>query len=393
MSTPLDSADTTSLPRDGLSSPERIRYSRHLQLHAIGETGQLRLKQSRVLIVGVGGLGSPAALYLAAAGVGNLGLVDADRVDVSNLHRQVLYGEDDIGQWKVEAAARALRRANPHVNIHSHVQRLDASNALALISAYDLVIDGTDNFPTRYILNDACALAGKPYVYGSIHHFEGQAAVFDARRGPCYRCLFPTPPQPGVIPACAEAGVLGILPGIIGMIQATEAIKLILGLGDTLIGRVLTYDALSMSFQALRLQKDLECALCGRHPRIKQVEEMAYTCAGDAQPPIHDCAETNAAELRALLESRAMLTLIDVREPHETTTGTIPGARFIPLSQFEERIHEIGPDSEVILYCAAGVRSRRAATILARAGFLRVRSLAGGYNAWNAFSPGSSDHR
>lgn len=370
--------------REGLSAPERLRYSRHLLLDNVGEEGQLRLKRARVLIVGVGGLGSPAALYLAAAGAGHIGLVDADRVDASNLHRQVLYGECDLGRNKPQAAAEALRRANPHIEVIAHSQRLVASNALDLVSSYDLVIDGTDNFPTRYALNDACAIARKPYIYGSIHHFEGQAAVFDAQRGPCYRCLFPVPPPPGAVPTCAEAGVLGVLPGVIGMIQATEAIKLVLGIGEPLIGRLLTFDALTMSFQSLRLAKDAACALCGTNPRIMRVEDTEFACAGTlgSNPPATN--EISASELAALLENKAQLMLIDVRQPHETAEGAIPHATLIPLDQLDERSNEIDKNANIVVYCAAGVRSRRAAALLERKGFTHTRSLAGGYSAWQA---------
>lgn len=367
---------------DVLNEPERLRYSRHLLLGEVGAAGQLRLKRARVLIVGMGGLGSPAGLYLAAAGAGRLGLVDADRVDHSNLHRQVLYGEGDVGRDKTEAAADALRRANPHIEVIAYPQRLCAANALDLVSGYDLVIDGTDNFPTRYALNDACALTGKPYVYGSIHHFEGQAAVFDARRGPCYRCLFPAPPPPGAIPTCAEAGVLGVLPGVIGMIQAAEAIKRILGIGEPLIGRVLTFDALAMSFQTLRLAKDPACPLCGANPSVSRVEEIAMTCSGAQGDVVPVCEEIDRAELTFLLESGADITLIDVRQPHETANGTIPGALLIPLDQLQQRIGEVDSAAALVVYCAAGVRSRRAAGLLEQAGFKRVRSLAGGYSAW-----------
>ncbi|HNT87892.1 MAG TPA: ThiF family adenylyltransferase, partial [Candidatus Hydrogenedentes bacterium] len=296
----------------------------------------------------------------------------------------VLYSEGDVGRRKTDAAAEALYRANPHVHVTAHAKRLSAANAEELILGYDVVIDGTDNFPARYALNDACGLAQKPYVYGSIHHFEGQVAVFDARRGPCYRCLFPAPPPAGAVPTCAEAGVLGVLPGVIGMIQATEAIKIILGIGEPLIGRVLTFDALDMSFQTLRLERNPGCPLCGPNPRIAKVEEVVSSCVARDHVDAPACPEVTAPELLALLEGGSKVTLVDVRQLHETADGIIPGAILIPLDELPGRAGEIDRASDVIVYCAMGVRSRRATALLADAGFARVRSLSGGFSAWRA---------
>jgi molybdopterin/thiamine biosynthesis adenylyltransferase/rhodanese-related sulfurtransferase len=354
-----------------LSPSERARYARHLILPEIGEAGQLRLKAGSVLIVGAGGLGSPAAIYLAAAGVGRIGLIDFDRVDASNLHRQVLYGTSDVGAPKLAAARARLQDLNPEVSIETHDAALTSDNALDLFRDYDVIVDGTDNFATRYLVNDACVLLGKPNVYGSIFRFDGQASVFAAKDGPCYRCLYPEPPPPGLVPSCAEGGVLGVLPGVIGTIQATEAIKLIAGAGETLVGRLLLFDALAMSFRQLRLRKDPECAVCGEHPSVTRLIDYEQFC----NPAT--AIEVTPAQLAAMDAE-----IIDVREPHEFEGGAIAGARLIPLGQLPNRLAELPADRDVVLYCQMGGRSARALEIVRGAGFSRAKHLRGGYAAW-----------
>ena len=354
-----------------------VRFSRHLTLDEVGIAGQARLKAARVLCVGAGGLGSPAALYLAAAGVGTIGLVEFDVVDVTNLQRQVLFTTADIGRPKLEAAAERLRALNPHVNIEAHATTLDASNALGLISAYDVVLDGTDNFTARYLVNDACVLAGRPNAFGSIFRFEGQASVFAAPGGPCYRCLHPEPPPPGLVPNCAEAGVLGVLPGIIGTIQATEAIKLVLGIGEPLIGRFVIYDALRMRFRELKLPKDPDCAVCGAHPTIRELTAYEGYCGVQ-----EGTMDITVKELKERMDRGEAPRLIDVREPHEAAICRIPGAELIPAAQFAQQLGELDPHEEIVIHCKSGGRSGQAVQMMKARGFTNARNLTGGVLAW-----------
>lgn len=366
-----------------LTQDELVRFSRHLTLSEFGVEGQQRLKAGRVLCVGAGGLGSPAALYLAAAGVGTIGLVEFDAVDITNLQRQVLYTTDDIGKPKIERASERLRALNPHLNVEAHAVRLSASNALELISSYDVVLDGTDNFTARYLVNDACVIAGRPNAYGSIFRFEGQASVFAAKNGPCYRCLHPEPPPPGLVPNCAEAGVLGVLPGIIGTIQATEAIKLIAGIGEPLIGRFLIYDALRMRFRELTLPKDPDCAVCGTHPTISTLREYDGYCetGGSSNRPGSDM-DITVKELKERMDRGDAPRLIDVREPHEHDICSIPGAELIPTAQFVQRLDEFDKDAEIVVHCKSGGRSGRAVEMMKARGFTNARNLTGGVLAW-----------
>ena len=359
-----------------------LRYSRHLTLPEIGVEGQERLDRARLLLVGAGGLGSPAALYLAAAGVGTLGIVDADRVDLTNLQRQVLHGTSDIGRAKTDSARDRLLDLNPHVEVVLHPERLTSSNALELLDGYDLVLDGSDNFPTRYLVNDACALLGRPYVYGSILRFEGQVSLFDAAAGPCYRCLFADPPPPELVPSCAEAGVLGVLPGIVGSLMALEAIKWVLGAGESLRGRMLVFDALRTRFREVPIARDPACPLCGANPTIRELIDYDAFCgvAGGAAGADRDISP---AELRTALFGERGPQLVDVREPYEWEIARITGARLVPLGELAARLDELDPRREVVAYCHHGVRSQRAAALLEGAGF-RVRSLAGGIDAWAA---------
>jgi sulfur-carrier protein adenylyltransferase/sulfurtransferase len=369
-----------------LTPTEMARYARHLSLPDVGVEGQRRLKAARVLLVGAGGLGSPAALYLAAAGVGTIGLVDHDQVDATNLQRQVLYGTGDLGRPKLEAAAERLGDLNPDVRLETHALRLDSGNALEVLRGYDVVIDGSDNFPTRYLVNDACVLLGKPYVYGSIFRFEGQVSVFDAARGPCYRCLFADPPPRELVPSCAEGGVLGVLPGVVGTLQALEAIKLVLGRGESLVGRLLLFDALRMRFRELELQKDPACPVCGEAPTVTRLIDYEAFCGvgGDGAGAAGSEDEIGAAALRAELAAGGeRLVLLDVREPHEWEIARIPGARLIPLRELPERLGELDPAAEIVTHCHHGGRSLRALEMLRAAGFERVRSLAGGIDAWS----------
>ncbi|MCM8811564.1 MAG: molybdopterin-synthase adenylyltransferase MoeB [Candidatus Omnitrophica bacterium] len=372
-----------------LSHDEIKRYSRHLIMPEVGVEGQKKLKAASMLLIGTGGLGSPLGLYLASAGVGRIGLVDFDVVDFTNLQRQVLYTTQDVGKPKLQAAKERLQAINPHIRIETHEVRLSSENAMEIIKNYDIVIDGTDNFPTRYLVNDACVLTGKPNVYGSIFRFEGQASVFDAKRGPCYRCLYPEPPPPGLVPSCAEGGVLGILPGIIGTIQATEGIKLILGNGEPLIGRLLLFNALKMRFRELKLKKNPDCPLCGPNPSIRKLIDYEEFCGlrrGEetpaAAPQANGVQEISAPELKKLLSEKANITLIDVREAHEYEICHIEGARLIPSSEFARRMSELDSADEMVLYCHKGMRSRKAAELLKSAGFKKIKSLAGGVDAW-----------
>ncbi|HEX6937965.1 MAG TPA: molybdopterin-synthase adenylyltransferase MoeB [Longimicrobiales bacterium] len=365
---------------------ETSRYARHLILPEIGPAGQRRLKAARVLVIGAGGLGSPAGLYLAAAGVGTLGLVDFDVVDETNLHRQVLYGESDVGRPKLEAAAARLRDANPHIRVVPHAVRLTSENALELLDGYDLVVDGSDNFPTRYLVNDACVLAGKPYVYGAIFRFEGQVSVFAAEGGPCYRCLFREPPPPGLVPSCGEAGVLGVLPGIIGTLQALEAIKLIVGAGDPLVGRLLLFDALPLRWRELRIRKNPECPVCGERPTLTGLIDYDAFCG--LKPADPDAAaevpELTPAALKQRLDQGDPIVIIDVREPHEWEIANLGryGARLIPMREIGGRLDELDPGAEIVLHCRSGARSAAVLRQLRDAGFPRLWNLKGGILAW-----------
>jgi adenylyltransferase/sulfurtransferase len=365
-----------------LSHEEILRYSRHLILPDVGVEGQRRLKAARVLLVGAGGLGSPAALYLAAAGVGTLGLVDFDVVDRTNLQRQILHGTSTVGRPKLESARERIQDINPHVAVETFETRLTSENALEILREFDIVVDGTDNFPTRYLVNDACVLLGKPNVYGSIFRFEGQASVFATTEGPCYRCLYAEPPPPGLVPSCAEGGVLGVLPGIIGCIQANEAIKLILGRGEPLVGRLLLFDALKLKFRELQLTKDPDCPVCGRNPSITALIDYEVFCGVGAEPS-YDGAEITAVALKDEWARHPDLVLIDVREPREYEIGRIEGARLMPLRELPRRLGELDGHAEIVTHCHHGVRSLKALEILKAAGFARVRSLKGGIDAWS----------
>lgn len=371
---------TTPTDRSDLSPAEQQRYARHLILPPVGAQGQRRLKQARVLVAGVGGLGSASALYLAAAGVGTIGLVDSDVVDLSNLQRQVLHGESTLGLPKVESAARRLRDLNPHVQIKLHHERLTADNALGIIQNYDIVIDGTDNFPARYLLNDACALVGRPLVYGSVFQFEGQVSVFGQPQGPCYRCLMPEPPPPGSVPTCAEAGVLGVLPGTIGTLQATEALKLILGVGEPLSGRLLIYDALDMTFDTIALPKRPGCPVCGENPTVTELIDYDAFCGARHEPVP---AEQTARQIKARLDAGEPLLLLDVREPFELQLSHLDGAQNIPMSEMNARWQEIPRDRPVVVFCHTGVRSVNLIEALREEGYDNLINLAGGIDAWS----------
>ncbi len=364
-----------------LSREELVRYSRHILLPQVGEAGQQKLKKSRVLLVGAGGLGSPVALYLAAAGVGTLGLVDFDTVDLSNLQRQIIHGSGAIGTPKIDSARERLRDVNPNVVVESYDARLTSGNALEIAKGYDLIIDGTDNFATRYLVNDTSVLLGIPNVYGSVYRFEGQASVFGAPNGPCYRCLFRDPPPPDLVPSCAEGGVLGVVPGLIGTIQATEAIKMLLGLGDTLVGKLLTVDVMTMSFRSLLIRKDPECPACGTHEITELIDYDEY-CAGIGSHSTQRIEEIEPARLAERLGRGERLEIIDVREPYEWAIGHIPGARLVPLSRIADEIPRLDKRRETILYCKVGARSLAAAQQLAKAGMTDVRNLAGGILRW-----------
>ena len=367
--------------RPKLSHEEILRYSRHLILPDVGVEGQKKLKAARVLLVGAGGLGSPAALYLAAAGVGTLGLVDFDVVDKTNLQRQILHGTSAVGTPKLESARARLQDLNPNVQVETFETRLTSQNALDIIREFDVVADGTDNFPTRYLVNDACVLLGKPNVYGSIFRFEGQASVFYAKEGPCYRCLYAEPPPVGLVPSCAEGGVLGVLPGIIGSIQAMETIKLIVGAGEPLIGRLLLFDALKLQFRELKLEKDPDCPVCGRNPTVTQLIDYEAFCGIGAEP-VYDGADVTADDVKGELDAGKELVLLDVRDPHEYEITHIDGAKFIPLGELPARLDELDDHADVVTYCHHGARSLKALEILKAAGFAKVRSLRGGIDAW-----------
>jgi sulfur-carrier protein adenylyltransferase/sulfurtransferase len=370
-----------------LNGDEIRRYSRHLSLPEVGLEGQRKIRAASVLCIGAGGLGSPVSMYLAAAGVGKLGIVDFDSVDLSNLQRQILHGSPDVGRPKTRSAAEALRRLNPHVEVVLHDTRLTSENALEIMRPYDIVVDGTDNFPTRYLANDACVLLRKPNVYGSIFRFEGQASLFAPHLGgPCYRCLYPEPPPPGTVPSCAEGGVLGVLPGVIGVIQATETLKLILGKGKSLLNRLLLFDALEMQFRELKLRRDPECPLCGDHPTITQLIDYQNFCGGP-QPsfpsPVHP-DEVTVQELKRVLDNPQLgIQVLDVREPDEYQIARINGARLEPLSTLAERFQKLDPNHAYYLHCKAGGRSLTALQFLREQGFKNLKSVKGGITAWS----------
>jgi sulfur-carrier protein adenylyltransferase/sulfurtransferase len=385
--TPKVDIPARQLPQ--LTNDEVKRYSRHLIMPEVGMDGQRRLKAGSVLCIGAGGLGSPAAMYLAAAGVGTIGLVDFDVVDFSNLQRQIIHGTPDVGRSKLASAKDRLQAINPHLEIKTYEVALSSENALKLFEPYDVILDGTDNFPTRYLTNDACVLLGKPNAYGSIFRFEGQASVFATKEGPCYRCLYPEPPPPGLVPSCAEGGVLGVLPGVIGVIQATEAIKLITGIGEPLIGRFLIYDALKMRFRELKLKKDPDCPVCGTHPTVTKLIDYEQFCGihPAAPEPTAVTASSNgleitSVELKQRLDRGDKLTLVDVREPNEYQINRIPGTVLIPLGDVPRRYAELDKDDEVVVHCKMGGRSAKAADFLRSVGFKRVLNLKGGILDW-----------
>jgi molybdopterin/thiamine biosynthesis adenylyltransferase/rhodanese-related sulfurtransferase len=369
-----------------LSHEEILRYSRHLLIPDVGLEGQRKLKAASVLIIGAGGLGSPAALFLAAAGIGRIGLVDSDVVDLTNLQRQVIHGTATLGKLKVESARSRMLDLNPDIQVDIYNQTFTSQNAMGIADPYELIIDGSDNFPTRYLTNDLCVLTSKPNIYGSVYRFEGQVSVFDARVGPCYRCLFPEPPPPGLVPSCAESGVFGVLPGTIGTLQATEALKLILGVGEPLIGKLLLYNARDMSFEFVKLRKNPKCKVCGEHPSVGGLIDYEEFCGvpgheveiGSAGEPW----DITPTELATQLRSGTPLCLVDVREPHEMEISHLDGTLNIPLEQLAVRSPELDPQAEIVLICKAGVRSKRALHILLGEGFHKLRNLKGGLNAW-----------
>jgi sulfur-carrier protein adenylyltransferase/sulfurtransferase len=366
-----------------LSNDEIARYSRHLIMPEVALDGQKKLKATRVLTIGAGGLGSPLALYLAAAGVGTIGIVDFDVVDESNLQRQIIHGTSDLGRPKLESARDRIEDINPNVNVETFGEPLSSENALEIFEDFDVIVDGTDNFPTRYLVNDASVLTGKPNVYGSIFRFEGQASVFYAEEGPCYRCLYPEPPPPGLVPSCAEGGVLGILPGAIGTIQATETVKLILGIGEPLIGRLLLYDALGMSFREMKLRKDPNCPVCGENPTVTELIDYQEFCGIPQQAAqAGEVPEIMVQELKGRLENGNRVSVLDVREPHEYEVANI-GARLIPLNELPERLVELDRNEPLAVHCKTGGRSARAVKLLRDAGFQNVYNVKGGIDAWS----------
>jgi len=397
--TPLKDSDVVSIvpsiaggatgtaPTGVTFSHEEIqRYSRHLIMPEVGMEGQAKLKQAQVLLIGAGGLGAPLGLYLAAAGIGRIGLVDFDVVDASNLQRQITYSTADVGRPKLEVAKERLAGINPHIQIDTYQERLSSENALDTFRSYQIVADGTDNFPTRYLVNDACVLLGKPNVYGSIFRFEGQASVFYAKEGPCYRCLYPEPPPPGLVPSCAEGGVLGVLPGIVGTMQALEVIKLVLGEGDPLIGRLLLFDALKMSFRELKLRKDPECALCGEHATIKELIDYEQFCGIPRQEPVaasrSGVPTISPEELKALLDKKEDVYILDVREPQEWNIAHLEKAKLIPLGELPQAMNQLSSADDIVVHCRSGARSARAVQFLMEMGFRKVRNLEGGILAW-----------
>jgi sulfur-carrier protein adenylyltransferase/sulfurtransferase len=374
-------------PPATLSKEEILRYSRHLIMPEVGMDGQLKLKNAKVLLVGTGGLGAPLGLYLAAAGVGRIGLVDFDVVDLTNLHRQVIHGTKDVGRKKLDSAVDRMHDINPNVDLVKHEVALTSENALDILKDYDIVVDGTDNFPTRYLVNDACVLLKKPNVYGSIFRFEGQATVFAYPGGPCYRCLYPEPPPPGLVPSCAEGGVLGILPGMIGIIQATETVKLILGEGEPLVGRLLLYDALAMRFRELKLRKNHECPACGDHPTITKLIDYQEFCGIPQHEPAPPAGakegEIDPVEVKAKMDRGERFLLLDVREPHEYQIARIPNSKLIPLGDLPKRMNELDSSVEIVAHCKSGVRSAKAINILREAGFRKLKNMTGGILAWS----------
>jgi molybdopterin/thiamine biosynthesis adenylyltransferase/rhodanese-related sulfurtransferase len=372
-------------PKAMLTKEEVMRYSRHLIMPEVGMEGQLKIKAAKVLCIGTGGLGAPLGLYLAAAGVGRIGLVDFDVVDTTNLQRQVLFGTSDVGQPKTAAAANRLRNLNPDIRVDTYETQLTSANALELFKDYDIIVDGTDNFPTRYLVNDACVITGKPNVYGSIFRFEGQITVFGYPGGPCYRCLYPEPPPPGLVPSCAEGGVLGVLPGIVGTIQAAETLKLIIGKGEPLIGRLLLFDALAMKFRELKLRKNPDCPVCGTHPTVTKLIDYAEFCGvrGEEAPTtVTNVPEITAPELKARLDKGDDIYVLDVREPHEYQICNING-HLIPLGELPQRVHELDSSREIVAHCKSGKRSAQAVEFLRGAGFRKISSLKGGILAWS----------
>ena len=398
--TPVKAGDTVSIipsvaggaPAVGealpeLSGDEVKRYSRHLIMPEVGVDGQRKLKAAKVLCIGAGGLGSPAAMYLAAAGVGTLGIVDFDVVDFSNLQRQIIHGTPDVGRAKLQSAKDRLNALNPNVHVETYDAALSSENAMQLFAPYDVILDGTDNFPTRYLVNDACVLSGKPNAYGSIFRFEGQASVFATKDGPCYRCLYPEPPPPGLVPSCAEGGVFGVLPGIIGVIQATETIKLILGVGEPLIGRFMIYDALRMRFRELKLRKDADCPVCGTHPTVTRLIDYEQFCGVaphqvETAKPMTSADALTALELKAELDGGGTTVIVDVREPQEYQINRIPGSILIPLGDLPKRYVELDPNATIVMQCKSGMRSAKAQEFLRSKGFTSVRNLTGGILGW-----------
>jgi sulfur-carrier protein adenylyltransferase/sulfurtransferase len=399
--TPLKSGDTVSiipsvaggapsvtetLPE--LNGEEIKRYSRHLIMPEVGVEGQKKLKAAKVLCIGAGGLGSPAAMYLAAAGIGTIGIVDFDVVDFSNLQRQIIHGTPDVGRAKLASAKDRLGALNPNVHVETYDEALTSENAIRLFEPYDVILDGTDNFPTRYLVNDACVLTKKPNAYGSIFRFEGQASVFATKDGPCYRCLYPEPPPPGLVPSCAEGGVFGVLPGIIGVIQATETIKLVLGAGEPLIGRFLIYDALRMRFRELKLRKDADCPVCGTHPTVTKLIDYEQFCGvaphqvAAAAPPVTNADALTSRELKAELDRGDQIVIVDVREPQEFQINRLPGSILIPLGELPKRYVELDPHANLVMQCKSGMRSAKAQEFLRSKGFTRVRNLTGGVLGW-----------
>ena len=380
-------------PITQLNKDEILRYSRHLILPEVGMEGQLKLKNAKVLMVGAGGLGAPLGLYLAASGVGRVGIVDFDVVDYTNLQRQVIHGTNDVGRKKLDSAADSMLDINPYMQVDKFDTAITSENALDIIKDYDMVVDGTDNFPTRYLINDACVLLKKPNVYGSIFRFEGQATIFAYPGGPCYRCLYPEPPPPGLVPSCAEGGVLGILPGTIGLIQATEAVKLILGVGESLVGRLLLYDALAMRFRELKLRRNPECPVCGDNPTIHELIDYHQFCGvpnpaevapvAEQQAGYMSDTEIDAVALKARLDRGDKFQFIDVREPNEYQIASIPGAKLIPLGDVPKRVGELDPNSEVIVHCKMGGRSAKACAFPRQSGFKNVKNMLGGITAWS----------
>jgi len=366
-----------------LNNEEILRYSRHLIMPEVGMEGQLKLKHAKVLCIGAGGLGSPLAVYLGAAGVGTLGIVDFDVVDFTNLQRQIIHGTSDVGRKKLDSASDTLHEINPNVEVRKFDTRLSSANALELFREFDIIADGTDNFPTRYLVNDACVLTGKPNVYGSIFRFEGQASVFATKEGPCYRCLYPEPPPPGLVPSCAEGGVLGILPGLVGLIQATETIKLILGSGEPLIGRLLLVDALAMRFRELKLRKNPDCPACGTHPTVTELIDYNQFCGirGEEEAAPTTKRDMTVEEFKQRLDKGDDLFVLDVREPHEYQICNL-GGHLIPLNDLPKRVSELDSSREIVVHCKMGGRSAKAADFLRQAGFSRVHNLAGGIAAW-----------